>query len=141
MKIEKFSNYIVEKIDTADIEQRLGDKYTELKSGLITMIEESLKTSQEDNINMIDIENFISDYISSGKDASMIDNIIEDNDIFNFYLKYQSDIDELLNDTKYMDTTPKSNGVYGLYDIVIDGTKQAVLETLTMMRKDLFKKK
>lgn len=139
-KIEKFNSYIVEKLDIKDIEQRLGDKYSELKVGLVTMIEESLKTSQEDNINMIDIENFISDYISSGKDASMIDGIIEDNDIFNFYLKYQSDIDELLNDTKYMDTTPKSNGVYSLYDIIIDGTKQSVLEALKMMRKDLFKK-
>lgn len=141
MKIEKYTNYIVEKIDTADIESRLGDKYSELKTGLVTMIEDSLKTSQEDNINMIDIENFIADYISSGKDASMIDGIIEDNDVFNFYLKYQSDIDELLNDTKYMDTTPKSNGVYGLYDVVIDGTKQSVLEALKMMRKELFNKK
>ena len=140
-KIQKFNNYLVEKLDTQDIESRLGDKYSELKMGLVTMIEESLKTSQEDNINMIDIENFVTDYISSGKDASMIDGIIEDNDIFNFYLKYQSDIDELLNDTNYMDTTPKSNGVYGLYDIVIDGTKQSVLEALTMMRKELFKKK
>ena len=140
-KIEKFNTYIVEKLDTNDIEQRLGDKYKELKNGLVTMIEESLKTSKEDNVNMIDIENFIGDYISSGKDASMIDGVIEDNDIFNFYLKYQSDIDELLNDTKYMDASPSSNGVYSLYDVVIDGTKQSVLEALKMMRKDLFKKK
>lgn len=139
-EIKKFNNFILEKFDIKDIEQRLGDKYSELKIGLISMMKESLKTNQDDNINMIDIENFISDYISSGKDASMIDGIIEDNDIFNFYLKYQSDIDELLNDTKYMDTTPKSNGVYSLYDIIIDGTKQSVLESFEMMRNDLFKK-
>ncbi len=141
MKIEKYTNYVVEKLDLNDIEQRLGDKYGELKNGLIALMEESLKTTKEDNVNMIDIENFIGDYISSGKDANMIDDVIEDNDIFNFYLKYQSDIDELLNDTKYMDTTPKSNGVYSLYDVVIDGTKQSVLEALKMIRKDLFKKK
>ena len=141
MKIEKYTNYVVEKLDMNDIEQRLGDKYGELKNGLVTLMEESLKTTKEDNVNMIDIENFIGDYISSGKDANMIDGVIEDNDIFNFYLKYQSDIDELLNDTKYMDTTPKSNGVYSLYDVVIDGTKQSVLEALKMIRKDLFKKK
>lgn len=140
-KIEKFSTYIVEKLDTEDIESRLGDKYSELKRGLITMIEESLKTSKEDNINMIDIENFIGDYISSGKDASMIDGIIEDNDVFNFYLKHQSDIDEILNDTKYMDTSPSSNGVFSLYDVIIDGSKQSVLEALKMMKKDLFKNK
>ena len=133
MKIEKYTNYVVEKLDMNDIEQRLGDKYGELKNGLVTLMEESLKTTKEDNVNMIDIENFIGDYISSGKDANMIDGVIEDNDIFNFYLKYQSDIDELLNDTKYMDTTPKSNGVYSLYDVVIDGTKQSVLEALKLL--------
>ena len=141
MKIEKYTNYVFEKLDLNDIKERLGDKYAGLKNGLVTMIEESLKTSKEDNVNMIDIENFIGDYISSGKDASMIDGIIEDNDIFIFYLKYQSDIDELLNDTKYMDASPKSNGVYSLYDVVIDGTKQSVLESLKIIRKDLFKKK
>lgn len=141
MKIEKYTNYVVEKLDLNDIEERLGDKYGELKNGLIVMIEEDMKTSKEDNVNMIDIENFVTDYISSGKDASMLDGVIEDNDIFNFYLKYQSDVDELLNDTKYMDSTPKSNGVYSLYDVIIDGTKQAVLEALKMVRADLFKKK
>ncbi len=141
MKIEKYTSFINEKLDYEDIKQRVGDKYAELKNGLITMIEESLKNTNEDNVNMIDIENFISDYISSGKDASMIDEFIEDNDIFNFYLKYQADVDELLNDSKYMDKSPKSNNVYSLYDVVIDGTKQAVLESLKMMNKDLFKTK
>ena len=141
MEIKKYTNYIVEKLDLKDIEERLGNKYSELKNGLITMIEDSLKGSKEDNVNMIDIENFIGDYISSGKDASMIDGVIEDNDIFNFYLKYQSDIDELLNDTKYMDLSPKHNNVYSLYDVVIDGTKQSVLEALKMIKKDLFKKR
>jgi hypothetical protein len=140
MKIEKFNNYIVEKIDLDDIKERIGDKYSELKSGLIELIEDSLKSSSNDNVNMIDIENFISDYISSGKDASMIDGVIEDNDLFNFYLKYQSDIDELLNNSKYMSNSPKHNNVYSLYDVVIDGTKEAILEALKMIKKDLFKK-
>jgi len=140
-KIEKFKNYIVEKLDINDIEQRLGDKYAELKNGLIILIEDSLKTTKENNVNMIDIENFIGDYISSGKDASMIDGVIEDNDIFNFYLKYQSDIDELLNATKYMDLSPKENNVYSLYDVVIDGTKQSILESIKMIQSDLFQKK
>jgi len=140
MEIKKFTNYIFEKIDLDDVKERIGNKYTELKSGLIELIEDSLKNNSNDNINMIDIENFISDYISSGKDANMIDGIIEDNDIFNFYLKYQSDIDELLNNSKYMDNSPKHNNVYSLYDVVIDGTKDAVLEALKMINKDLFKK-
>lgn len=140
MKVIKYYNFINEKLDLDDIKERLNDDYSELKNGLIKMIEDSLKGSTE-IVNMIDIENFIGDYISSGKDASMIDGIIEDNDIFNFYLKYQSDIDELLNDKKYMDKSPKENNVYSLYDVVIDGTKQSVLETLKLINNELFKKK
>ena len=140
MKIEKYTSFINEKLDFDDIKGRLGDDYSELMNGLVEMIEKSLKGSTE-VVNMIDIENFIGDYISSGKDASMIDGIIEDNDIFNFYLKYQSDIDELLNDKKYMDKSPKENNVYSLYDVVIDGTKQSVLESLKMINKNVFNKK
>jgi hypothetical protein len=70
----------------------------------------------------------------------MINKLVEDNDIFNFYLKFQSEIDELLNDTKYMDESPSNNNVFSLYDVVIDGTKQSILDILESIKDKLFKK-
>lgn len=139
MKIEKFNNFLIEKLDYSDIKDRLENDYNDFKLDLIEMIEDSLKGST-DTVNMIDIENFISDYISSGKDANMIDGLIEDNDIFNFYLKYQSDIDELLNDSGYMGKSPKDNNVYSLYDVIIDGTKESILLIINNINNEIFKK-
>ncbi|MFW6225978.1 MAG: hypothetical protein ACOC3V_03390 [bacterium] len=137
MKIERFKNFLVEKLDYSDIEERIDDDFSEIKVDIINMIEDSLKGATE-SVNMIDVENFISDYISSGKDANMIDGLIEDNDIFNFYLKFQSDIDELLNDSGYMEKSPKDNNVFSLYDVVIDGTKESILLILNKINDELF---
>lgn len=140
MKIQKYSNYITEKLDFKDIKQKIGNTYPELKTGIVEMIESTLKSTKEAEITMIDLEDFINDYISTGKDANMINKLIEDTDIFNFYLKYQTDVDEILNDKKYMDESPRSHDVFSLYDVIIDGTKQSILESLKIIRKELFKK-
>ncbi|MDY0270126.1 hypothetical protein [Trichloromonas sp.] len=140
MQIKKYSSFLFEKLDFDDIKERLDDSYIDLKSELIEMIEDTLKSTKNSEITMIDLEDFISDYISSGKDANMINNLIEDNEIFNFYLKFQSDIDELLNETKYMEETPKEHNVFSLYDVIIDGTKQSILESLETIQNELFKK-
>lgn len=140
MQIRKYSSFLLEKLDIEDIKERLDDSYIDLKSELIEMIEETLKNIKNAEITMTDLEDFISDYISAGKDANMIDKLVEDNDIFNFYLKFQSEIDELLNETKYMDESPSDNNVFSLYDVVIDGTKQSILESLESIKDKLFKK-
>lgn len=140
MQIRKYSSFLLEKLDIEDIKERLDDSYIDLKSELIEMIEETLKNIKNAEITMTDLEDFISDYISAGKDANMIDKLVEDNDIFNFYLKFQSEIDELLNETKYMDKSPSDNNVFSLYDVVIDGTKQSILESLESIKDKLFKK-
>jgi len=140
MQIKKYSSFLFEKLDFNDIKERLDDSYIDLKSEIIEMIEDTLKSTKNAEIIMTDLEDFISDYISSGKDANMINNLIEDNEIFNFYLKFQSDIDELLNDIKYMDETPKEHNVFSLYDVIIDGTKQSILYSLETIQNELFKK-
>ena len=68
----------------------------------------------------------------------MIDALIEDNDIFNLYLTHQSDFDELLNDTGYMEQTLKDNNVFSLYDVVIDGTKRGILNLVEILQSELF---
>lgn len=140
MKVQRFSNYIAEKMDFNSLESKMDPSYIELKKGLIEMIKTTLQATKEANLTMIDVEDFISDYVSSGKDSNTIDKLIEDNDIFNFYLKFQSDVDELLNDKKYMTESPHSHNVFSLYDVVIDGTKQAILESLQIIQKEISNK-
>ena len=139
MEIKKYGNFLLETIDYEDINEKLKDKeLIELKISLIESIENNIKVSENENVNLRDIENFVDDYLSSGKDANMIAELTDDNDIFNFYLKFQSEIDELLNDDGYMGKSPKENNVFGLYDIVIDGTKSAILSLLEDIKEELF---
>lgn len=141
MKIEKYTSFINEALDFDDLKSKIKSPFIEIKNELIEKIQNSLKEiKKEKEINIIDVEDFIKDYLSSGKESTLFNDLINDNDIFNFYLKYQTDIDKLLNEKDYMNQTPKSNNIYSLYDILIDGTKFAVLLLIKIINKEIIKK-
>lgn len=138
MEIKKFTSYLTEALDMQEIEENIGDSFTELKQDLLDLINGTLEESDIKDVKKEDLNDFMTDYIATGKDAGMIDELIEDNDIFNFYLKHQSDFDELLNDTGYMEQSPQENNVFSLYDVVIDGTKQGIWNLIEIMQNDIF---
>jgi len=140
MKIRKFTTYLTEAIDLVQLEEEIGESFPELKNDLLDLINNTLEQSDIKNVKKEDLNNFFTDYITAGKNSDMIDELIEDNDIFNFYLKHQSDFDELLNDTGYMEQTPQENNVFSLYDVIIDGTKQGIWNLIEIMQSDLFSK-
>lgn len=63
-----------------------------------------------------------------------IEGLINDSDIYDFYLKYRNDIDEILNDVKFYDEVPSEINVFGLYDYIITGTNRAVQEVVKMIK-------
>ena len=109
MKIRNFSTYVNEALDLTELKEKIGESFPDLKTDLLELINDTLEASSSEEVKKEDLNDFLTDYITAGKDADMIDELIEDNDIFNFYLKHQSDFDELLNDTGYMDKTPQEN--------------------------------
>ena len=139
MKIRNFSNYLNEELEITELEEEVGESFPELKMDLLDLINLTLEeTSDIKNVKKEDLNDFFTNYITAGKDSEMIDQLVEDNDIFNFYLKHQSDFDELLNDTGYMEKTPQENNVFSLYDVVIDGTKQGIWNLIEIIQMDLF---
>jgi len=139
MKIRNFSNYLNEELEITELEEEVGESFPELKMDLLDLINLTLEeTSDIKNVKKEDLNDFFTNYITAGKDSEMIDQLVEDNDIFNFYLKHQSDFDELLNDTGYMEKTPQENNVFSLYDVVIDGTKQGIWNLIEIIQSDLF---
>jgi len=80
------------------------------------------------------LQNFIDSYIDS-ESEEIIEGFVEDADIMSFYLKYQSDVDQILLDKNYYDDAPE---VESLYDYVIDGTYDAVVYCMEEMKKDLY---
>ena len=138
MKIKNFSTYLNEALDLTEFEEQVGESFPELKMDLLDLINNTLETASSEEVKKEDLNDFFTNYITAGKDADMIDELIEDNDIFNFYLKHQSDFDELLNDTGYMAQTPQENNVFSLYDVTIDGTKQGIWNLMEILQSDLF---
>ncbi len=94
-------------------------KYTELKDEVKSMIEKTIEKSGGE------FKSFVDKFIKSPDDVK-IEGFINDSDIYEFYLKFRNDIDELLNDIKYFNEVPSESNTFGLYDYIINGTEKAV---------------
>ena len=100
-----------------------NSKYTELTSEVKSMIEKTIENSGGE------FKSFIDKFVKSPEDVK-IEGFINDSDIYEFYLKFRNDIDELLNDIKYFDEVPSESNTFGLYDYIINGTEKAVIEVV-----------
>ena len=129
--IKKFNKFILEandmdQIPTENEEEKVLDpnNYTELVSGIKKLISETTGSENEETI-----KGFIKVYIKNPEEKEII-GLINDSDVYDFYLKYMSDIDEVLNIVNFYDEAPNSLEIYSLYDYIVEGSKVAVLELL-----------
>jgi deoxyribodipyrimidine photolyase len=115
--IKKYLQFINE----ADEPVKDNNKYTELKDAVKSMIEKTIEKSGGE------YKSFVDKFIKSPEDVK-IEGLINDSDIYDFYLKFRNDIDELLNDVKYFSEVPSESNTLGLYDYIINGTERAIAE-------------
>ena len=102
------------------------NKYTELRDAVKSMIERTIDK------NGGEFGAFVDKFIKTPDDVK-IEGFINDSDIYEFYLKYRNDIDELLNDIKYFNEVPSESNTFGLYDYIINGTEKAVIQAVKML--------
>ena len=132
MKLSKYYQFIREAEELQSTAEDLGSgstevsadisKYTELKDELTEMIKASLNTEDDKTF-----EDFIDAY-NKNPEETQIEGLINDSDIYEFYLKWRNDIDEILNDIKFFDESPSESSTFGLYDYLIKGTERAIVE-------------
>lgn len=108
------------------IKPEADNKYSELKEEVKSMIEKTIEKSGGD------FESFKDKFVKSPEDTK-IEGFINDSDIYEFYLKFRNDIDELLNSIKYFDEVPSESNTFGLYDYIISGTERAVIEAVKLI--------
>lgn len=115
--IKKYSQFIKESddIDTSDA------KYSDIKEEIKSMIESTIENSGGE-FNL-----FVNSFNRNPEDTK-IEGLINDSDIYDFYLKFRNDIDEVLNDVNFFDETPSEINSFGLYEYVIKGTERSVIE-------------
>lgn len=134
--MKKFTNEYADLLYEAledKVKNQLSDNFLSLKSGILELLENTINDTSE----LVNVQNFINDYLNEPENKNL-NNFIEDNDIFNFYLKYQVDVDEICSDNGFFEEPPRNKNIFSLYEYMIEGTKFAVQEGLKIIQKEVF---
>jgi hypothetical protein len=126
MKLKYFNQFVFEQVQE---EVKDPSMYTDLQEDLKEMIEKSLNTSDQKTS-----EDFIEAYLRDSE-KNQIEGLINDSDIYEFYLKYRNNIDQILSEINFYEEKPSDMDSFSLYDYIIVGTKKAIKEVLNMMNK------
>lgn len=93
---------------------------TKLKDELLEMVKKSLNTSDTKTVN-----DFI-DAFKQDSERNQIEGLINDADIYDFYLKFMDEIDDILAKANFFEKSPKELNSFSLYNYIVIGTKNAV---------------
>jgi len=120
--IKRFINF--QKVNVSD--EINESSYSDIKDYIKTLVEKTIEN------NGGEFKSFVESYIKNPSDVK-IEGLINESDIYEFYLEYRNDIDEILNNIKFFEDTPSENESYGLYDYLITGTEKCLLEVMNMI--------
>ena len=105
-----------------------NSKYPEVMEEVQKMIENTIQKSGGE------LNAFIESFEKNPEDVK-VEGFINDSDVYDFYLKFRNDIDEILNNLKFYDEAPTEVNAFGLYEYVIKGTERAFSEIVKMINK------
>ena len=103
--------------ESADSDLNISD---EIKSELKEMIQKTIDRKGGE------YKSFIDKLLNDSEDVK-IEKLINNSDIFDFYLKWRNDLDPILNSSNFFEKSPKDLGKMGLYEYVVEGTNSAIL--------------
>lgn len=132
--IKRYSQFINEAEVQDSIEETPGvrslddSKYTEVIEEIQKMIDNTIQKSGGE------LNSFIESFEKNPEDVK-VEGFINDSDIYDFYLKFRNDVDEILNNLKFYDEAPTEVNAFGLYEYVIKGTERAFMEVVKMINK------
>lgn len=122
MGIKRYIEFIREADQNLDV-----PNFTTLKEEIRKMIEETIKNSGGDSVSQ-----FAKNYKDKPNDVK-IEGLINDDQIYDFWLKYENEIDELLNKIKFFEESPDELNAIGTYKYIIVSTNRAILEIVKLL--------
>ena len=125
MAIKRYKQFINEAQEALD-----SSGFEEIMEDIRKMIEDTIKKSG----STINIKDYAKKYLKSPADSE-IEGLINDDQIYDFWLKYENEIDELLNKLKFFSESPDELNSLGTYKYIIVSTKRAILEIVRMLAK------
>jgi len=124
--VKKYLQFIKEAMDDDKVD---SSKYAEIKGEIKSMIEKTIENSGGEFASFVD-------KFAKEPDEVKIEGLINDSDLYDFYLKFRNDIDEMLNDLKFFGSAPSEVNALGLYDYLIKGTQKAIEETVKLLSEE-----
>lgn len=132
-RIKRFGFFKINEAEDTDItepeksDELSLERFPDLKEELTDMISKSLG-SDSDKV----MSDFIEAFNRSPED-NVIEGLINDSDVYEFYLMWRNDIDDILSAVNFFDEIPSEMKVFSLYEYIIKGTKRAVEEIVSLM--------
>ena len=130
--IKKYLQYIKEADEVEEVQSEQetdspdSSKFDEVKDEVKLMIEKTIESSGGE------YSSFVDSFVKNPEDVK-IEGFINDSDVYEFYLKWRNDIDEILNDVKFFGEAPTEINAFGLYEYVIKGTEHSMNEIVKML--------
>jgi len=131
MEIKKYVQFLAEAAGSV----KDGPTFDGIKDSIRGMIEETLKNS-----GGTDIKTFASKYVQDNENPSKnsggtsIEGLINDDQIYDFWLEFDNEIDELLNQIEFFNDSPVNINAMGTYKYIIEATKKAILEIVRLLK-------
>lgn len=129
MKIKRYLKFLNEDLKS-DVEQSLKPENKDLKAEIVEKIIKSLNSEDRDVFDEF-LDAFVKD-----DEKNKIDGLINDADVYEFYLSYRNEIDELLSTIKFYDESPSEINSFSLYDYLVKGTLRAVKECVILIKEE-----
>ena len=128
----KYHDFLHESLEDK-FKGKLDKKYETLKNGILILVEDSVDNSED----LVNVQNYINESSESLDDSPLI-GFVDDADIYDFYIKYQTDIDDICNNNAWFSKTPTEENIFSLYQYIINGSKYGVKQCLKILQKEMF---
>lgn len=115
-----------------NLKDKLSNDQIGAKRYVLDLLDKTVDSSE-----LLDLQNFIKSYLEANK-SSYIIGLNDDSELFEFYVKYQAELDELLSNDNFFTESPKKIGVMSVYDYVVKASKKALHILLTNISEESF---
>ena len=107
----------------------IDPEFDELQNELVTIIDNSTN-SDDTELKLKTMNSYIDDI------ETTIIGLINDSDVFDFYIKHRNQIDKVLTETNHFEISPTDLGTgTSIYDYIIKSTKVSIQENFKKMIK------
>ena len=125
--IKRYSEYIREAEETVKKKVSGPD---EIKAAVKEKIESTINKSGGEYSAFVD-------KFAKDPESVQIEGLISDDQIYDFWLKHENDIDEFLNSVGFFEKSPVSMNVIGVYKYVVSSAREAINLVVGMLRDEI----